>query len=189
MARLSVVKTAPEKFRSDQIGTYLALTPVILIMLLPVVYVVCHAFKPTDELFAFPPRFITLRPTFDNFKRLFGIADSSDWPVSLYLFNSVVATACVVLATLFMCAAAGYVLSKKRFRGKTLISKINEAALMFVPVAVSVPRFLIIKQLGLMENFLSQILPLLAMPVGLFLVQQFIDQIPNSLQVAAQNDG
>ena len=154
MAKHSVIKTAPEKFKADQIWTYLILLPVIVIMLLPVLYVLFHAFKPMDELFAYPPRFITLRPTLDNFKRLFAMADTSNWPVTLYIFNSLVSTVCS-----------------------------------FVPVAVAVPRFLIIKQLGLMNSFWSQILPLLAMPVGLFLVQQFIDQLPNSLLEAAQIDG
>ena len=189
MAKHSVIKTAPEKFKVDQIWTYLILLPVIVIMLLPVLYVLFHAFKPMDELFAYPPRFITLRPTLDNFKRLFAMADTSNWPVTLYIFNSLVSTVCVVVGALLMCAAAGYVLSKKNFRGKRTIQRLNQAALMFVPVAVAVPRFLIIKQLGLMNSFWSQILPLLAMPVGLFLVQQFIDQLPNSLLEAAQIDG
>ncbi|MBD5102011.1 MAG: carbohydrate ABC transporter permease, partial [Subdoligranulum sp.] len=117
------------------------------------------------------------------------VAESSGSLASLYIFNSVIATAAVVAATALMSAAAGYVLSKKQFRGKKLIQTLNQAALMFVSIAVAVPRFLIIKKLGLMENFLSHILPLLAMPVGLFLVQQFIDQMPDSLIEAAQIDG
>ena len=189
MARRSVIKTAPDRFRRDQIGTYLILLPVVLMMLLPVVYILFHALKPMDELFSFPPPFITLRPTLDNFRRLFAVADTSNYPVSLYLFNSVVATGCVVLMTLLMCASAAFALTKKQFRGKKLIQSLNQAALMFVPVAVAVPRFLIIKELGLMENFLAQILPLLAMPVGLFLVQQFISQLPDSLIEAARIDG
>lgn len=189
MAKKSVIKAAPEHFHADQLGTYFALLPVTLMMLLPVIYIVFHAFKPIDELFAFPPKFITLHPTADNFKRLFSIAEASNAETSLYIFNSVVSTAAVMAATVFMSAAAGYVLSKKQFRGKKTIQAINQAALMFVSIAVAVPRFLIIKQLGLMENFLSHILPLLAMPVGLFLVQQFIDQLPDSLIEAAQLDG
>lgn len=189
MAKSSVVKTSPEEFKKDQIGIYLILLPVVLIMLLPVLYIVFHALKPIDELFDFPPKFITVHPTLDNFKMLFGIADSANWPVSLRLFNSIVSTALVVIATVLMSAAAGYVLSKKRFRGKKTIQRINQAALMFVPIAVSVPRFLIIKELGLMNNFLAHILPQLAMPVGLFLVQQFIDQVPDALLEAAELDG
>ncbi|MBD5102034.1 MAG: carbohydrate ABC transporter permease, partial [Subdoligranulum sp.] len=77
MAKKSVIKTAPEKFKPDQIVTYLVLLPVVLAMLVPIVYIVFHAFKPIDELFDFPPKFITLRPTLDNFRILFSVAESS----------------------------------------------------------------------------------------------------------------
>lgn len=189
MAKSPVIKTSPKRFTWDQLGIYLILLPVILIMLLPVLYIVFHAFKPIDELFAFPPKFITLRPTLDNFKLLFSVADGSNWPVSLRLFNSILSTAIVVIATVLISAAAGFVLAKKRFRGKSVIQRINQAALMFVPIAVAVPRFLIIKQLGLMNTFWAHILPQLAMPVGLFLVQQFIEQVPDALIDAARLDG
>jgi len=168
---------------------YAVMLPLAAFMLLPVLYMVFHAFKPMDELFAFPPRFITLRPTADNFKRLFSAADSSNFPASIYLFNSIVSTAFTVLATVLICAASGFVLSKRDFKLKKPILKVNELALMFVPVAVALPRFLVIKQAGLFDSFLAHILPLVAMPVGLFLVKQFIDQLPSSLIEAAQIDG
>lgn len=60
---------------------------------------------------------------------------------------------------------------------------------MFVPVAVAIPRFLIIVQLGLYNSIWAHIIPMLAMPVGLFLLKQFIDQIPDSLIEAAKMDG
>ena len=80
-------------------------------------------------------------------------------------------------------------MSKKRYKLKHMLFELNTIALMFVPVAVSIPRYFIIERLGLIDSFLSSIVPLLAMPVGLFLVKQFIDQIPNSLLEAAQIDG
>ncbi len=46
-----------------------------------------------------------------------------------------------------------------------------------------------IDRVGLLDTILVHIFPLLAMPVGLFLVKQFIDQIPNELIEAAQMDG
>ena len=188
MAKLGI-KISPDRFRSDQLKFYLILLPFIALMLLPLIYVVFHAFKPMDELFAYPPKYITLRPTWDNFSRLMATANSSNYPLTLYLLNSVVSTAATVGATVLICASTGYVLSKKKFRGRMAIMTINQTALMFVSVAVAIPRFLIIKNIGLMDNFLSHILPLLAMPVGLFLVKQFIDQVPNSLVEAAQIDG
>ncbi len=183
------IKIGPERFHADQIKFFIMISPFAAVMLLPIIYVVFHAFKPVDELFAFPPRFITLRPSLENFTRLLHTANSSNYPAALYIFNSILSTLLTVVATLLISASAGYVLSKKEFKGKRLIMNMNQAALMFVPVAVAVPRYMIIKGLGLMDSFLSHIFPLLAMPVGLFLVKQFIDQVPSSLLEAARIDG
>ncbi len=60
---------------------------------------------------------------------------------------------------------------------------------MFVPIAVTIPRFLIIERLGLINTFLVHILPVLALPVGLFLIKQFIDGIPDEVIEAARIDG
>ena len=185
----SKTRKDPHSFARDQIKFYLILLPVIAFMLLPVLYIFFHAFKPMDELFAFPPKFVTSRPTLENFRRLFSTANATNYPLSIYLFNSILTSLITVVATVLMCAASGYALSKKRFRGKRLILEVNQAALMFVTVAVAIPRFLIIKGIGLMDTYLSHILPQLAMPVGLFLVKQFIDQVPTALIDAAQIDG
>ena len=80
-------------------------------------------------------------------------------------------------------------MSKKRYRLKKILFELNTISLMFVPVAVGIPRYFIIHRLGLIDSLLSAIVPLLAMPVGLFLVKQFVDQIPDSMLEAAQIDG
>lgn len=189
MAGPRVIGINPKKFDKSQIKFYIIILPVALLMILPILFIIFHAFKPIDELFAYPPRFFTRRPTADNFVKLFSTAGSSNIPVSRYLFNSVVSTVAVVILTIFISTAAGYVFSKKNFKGRNLLFTVNTLALMFVPIAVTIPRYFTIVQLGLINNFWSHILPLLAMPVGLFLVKQFIDQVPNSLVEAAQIDG
>lgn len=189
MASLKSRRINPDKFHKSQLKFYAILIPVSAFMVLPILFIIFHTFKPIDELFAYPPRFFTTRPTLDNFKRLFTATTESNVPVSRYLFNSIVSTLFTVLFTLWVTASAGYVLSKKNFKGKDTLFTINTLALIFVPVAVSIPRFLVIVKLGLIDNFFAHILPLLAMPVGLFLVKQFIDQIPDSLIEAAKIDG
>lgn len=189
MASLNGIGINPKKFHRSQIKFYLILLPLIVFMILPILYIIFNAFKPMDELFVYPPRFITKRPTFENFARLFNTAGTSNIPASRYLFNSILSTAAVVILTILISSAAGYVLSKKEFKGKNLIFTINTLALMFVPIAVTIPRYLTVVGIGLIDNFLAHILPLLAMPVGLFLVKQFIDQVPTSLVEAAQIDG
>ena len=61
--------------------------------------------------------------------------------------------------------------------------------MMFVPTAVSIPRYLVIKQVGLLDTFWANVIPMLAMPVGIFLVKQFVDQLPNELVESARIDG
>lgn len=179
----------PKGFHPSQIKFYLFLLPVSLFMLLPIVFIFSNAFKPPDELFAYPPRFLVSNPTDKNFSDLFARLARSGIPVSRYLFNSIVITAVTVLASIFVSTTAAYALSKKRFALKNTLFAINTVALMFVPIAVTIPRFLVIERLNLMDSFWVHILPALALPVGLFLIKQFIDSIPNEVVEAAQIDG
>lgn len=179
----------PKGFHPSQIKFYLLLAPLAAFMLLPMIFIVSNAFKPPDELFAYPPRFFVVNPTFKNFSDLFSKMSDSGVPVSRYLFNSVLITLVTVAASIFVSSTAAYALSKKRFKLKNTLFAINTVALMFVPIAVTIPRFLIIEKIGLMDTFWVHILPALAMPVGLFLVKQFIDGVPDEVIEAAQIDG
>jgi ABC-type glycerol-3-phosphate transport system permease component len=179
----------PKGFHSSQLQFYIFLLPLAIIMILPVVFIFSHAFKPPDELFAYPPRFFVTNPTFRNFTDLFARMSTSGIPVSRYLFNSILVTIATVAASIVVSSTAAYALSKKRFKLKKALFAINTVALMFVPIAVTIPRFLIIERLNLMDTFAVHILPALAMPVGLFLIKQFIDAIPDEVVEAAQVDG
>ncbi len=179
----------PQGFHVSQLKFYVILLPLAAIMLLPIIFIFSSAFKPPDELFAFPPRFLVVNPTLDNFTDLFSKLTRSGIPVSRYLFNSIAITIVTLVASVIVSSAAAYALSKKRFKLKQMIFTINNIALMFVPVAVTIPRFLVIERLGLLDTFWVHILPVLAMPVGVFLLKQFIDGVPDEVIEAAQIDG
>lgn len=177
------------RFKRPQWSIYLMLMPMVLLSILPILYIVFTAFKPIGELFAYPPKFITTRPTFDNFRKLFEASEDTVFPLSMYLFNSIVSTAAVVLFGTMIAVAAAYALSKKRFRGRNMIFKMNTLSMMFVATAVSIPRYLIIKEVGLIDSFWANIIPMLATPVGVFLMKQFVDQLPDAVIEAARIDG
>lgn len=177
------------RIRRSQLPAYIALTPMVLLSLLPILYIVFTAFKPIGELFAYPPKFITLRPTFDNFRKLFEASENTVFPLSMYLFNSVVSTVLVVFLGMAIALSAAYVLSKKRFRGREFIFKMNTLSMMFVATAVSIPRYLVVKEVGLLDSFFANVIPMLALPVGVFLLKQFVDQLPDALIEAAKIDG
>ncbi len=179
----------PKGFHPSQIKFYLILLPLTVVMVLPIIFIFSHAFKPPDELFAYPPRFFVTNPTFKNFSDLFTKMSNSGVPVSRYLFNSILITLVTIAASIIVSTTAAYALSKKRFKLKKMLFAVNTVALMFVPIAVTIPRFLLIERLNLMDTFLVHILPGLAMPVGLFLIKQFIDGIPDEVIEAAQIDG
>jgi len=189
MAGFQGMKINPTKFHISQLKFYLVILPVALFMTLPIIYILNQAFKPLDELFRFPPTFIAERPTLQNFRMIFDLTSGTGIPMSRFLVNTLIVTVVTVGLSILITAMAAYALSKKKFKLKSWIFKINQAALMFVPAAVAIPRYLIIVNAGLNNNFLVHILPLLAMPVCLFLVKQFVDQVPDSLIESARLDG
>jgi ABC-type glycerol-3-phosphate transport system permease component len=189
MANYFGTKMNPKRFHRSQWRFLIILIPVAIFMGLPIVYIVNHAFKPLVELFEWPPRFFVQNPTFDNFIDLFAITSTTGIPMTRYLFNSLLITAITVFASIFIGSLAGFALSKLEFRFKNSLLWINNIAIMFVGASVSIPRYLVIEQLGLIDSFWVHIIPGLAIPVGLFLIKQFIDQIPKDLIEASRVDG
>lgn len=179
----------PTRFAWGQMKFYLLLVPLALFMIIPVVMIINRAFMPLGELFAFPPRIIVARPTMNNFRDLMELTGTTGVPMSRYLLNSVLITGLTLLLNLLISVTGAYALSKKRFRAKERLFSINQLALMFVPTAVAVPRYLVIINSGMMNTLWAHVMPLLAMPVVLFLVKQFVDQIPDALIEAAVVDG
>ena len=80
----------PQRFERGQIKILLILLPLALFMALPIVFIVNHAFKPMEELFAFPPTFFVRNPTLDNFTKLIKFSRSAGIPLTRYLFNSLI---------------------------------------------------------------------------------------------------
>ena len=79
----------PARSRAGVITNLLFLCAVGFLMVVPMVYVVCNAFKPLDELFLFPPTIIVRNPTFSNFKSISTLMSASWVPFSRYIFNTV----------------------------------------------------------------------------------------------------
>ena len=144
---------------------------------------------PLGELFAFPPHIWVHNPTLSNFKSLFALSSTTGVPLLRYLLNSIIVTVMTMALNLVITILGAYTFSKKNFKAKAALFEINQLALMFVPTAVAISRYMVIEQLNMTDTWLAHVLPLAAMPVGLFLVKQFTDQIPDALIEAAVMDG
>ena len=189
MAAFQVIQLNPKKFQASQIKFLIILLPICLVMILPIIYIFCQAFKPLDELFYFPPRIFVINPTMDNFSELFRLARVTGLPWMRYLLNSLIITILYVVCVLFLSVTTGYAFSKKEFKIKKVFFTVNQISLMFVAVAVQIPTYLIISALGLIDNFLVHIIPSLAVPVYLFLMKQNIDDVPKEILESARLDG
>jgi len=165
------------------------LTLLAIFMLIPLVFIFAHSLKPFHELFIFPPRIYVEEPTLQNFIELFTLSSNSVVPVTRYLFNSIIATALTVIGVVIVSALCAYPLSKHKFPGHNFLFATIILTLMFASETVGIPRYLVVSKLGIMNNYLGHLLPYLAAPVSVFLMKQFVDQVPNELLEAAKMDG
>ena len=189
MANFQGNRINPTRFSRGQIKFHIIAFPLSIFMILPIVFVICNAFKPLGELYRFPPRIFVYNPTLDNFKNLVEMAGNTGIPMSRYFLNSLIVTALTVILNLIITIMAAYVFSKKKFKLSGALWEINQLALMFVATAVAIPRYLVIVKIGAYNTWFAHVLPLIAVPVGLFLVKQFVDGIPDALIEAAVVDG
>ena len=179
----------PKGFHPSQIKFYLILLPVLVLTILPILFIVSHAFKPIEELYAYPPKFFASRISFDNFRALVHATSQTDIPFGRYLFNSILVSILVIVISLLLSSLAAFAFTYLNFKGKKFLYAANQLAIMFIAIAVAVPRFMMITYLGIANTYLAHIIPLIAMPVGVFLLKQFMEQIPMSLIEAAKVDG
>ncbi len=158
-------------------------------MALPLIYAILSAFKPFEEIFIFPPRFFVRRPTWDNFANLF-ILSSNMWvPFTRYIFNSIFVAVFGTTFHVLFSSMAAYPLAKHHFKGKNIIFGIVVISLMFVPQVTFIPQYIIMARLGWINSYAALILPPVGAALGLFLMKQFMEQIPVPMLESARIDG
>lgn len=160
-----------------------------LFMALPLVMVVNNALKPIDELFQFPPRIFVRNPTLENFSDLFVLMNDSWVPFSRYIINTVIISGFGMVGHVFLASLAAYPLAKHDFKGKHLLFSMVVLSMMFSWTVTQIPNYMIITWLGINNTPLALILPATAYGLGLFLMKQFMEQIPDSLIESARLSG
>lgn len=169
--------------------SFLFLTLMGLFMALPIVLSVSNSLKPLEELFVFPPKFFARNPSADNFRDLFRLMSESWVPFTRYLFNTAFVTFAGTMGHLLIASMCAFALAKHKFPGSKMIFAIIITALMFSPQVTAIPNYLIMSGLGWLDSYLALIIPAIAKPLGLFLMKQFMEQIPDALLEAARIDG
>lgn len=160
-----------------------------LFMLMPIYLTLVMSVKPVEELFVFPPKFYTLRPTLDNFSDMFRDLNSSRVPFSRYVFNSISVTFTVTVLQCIFASMAAFVLAKCRFPGSKMLNKVIVVALLYQSSVIYIMQYIVMAKLHLIDTPAALILPSIASPMAVFLMRQSISQIPDSMIEAAKVDG
>ncbi|MDD6101782.1 MAG: carbohydrate ABC transporter permease [Clostridiales bacterium] len=160
-----------------------------LFMALPLVILVNNALKPLDEIFQYPPSIFVRNPTFNNFKDLFVVMSDSWVPFSRYIFNTIIITGFGTVGHVIVASLAAYPLAKHKFPGKDILFSMVVLSMMFSYNVTMIPNYMIISYLGINNTYLAMILPAWQYGMGLFLMKQFMEEIPDSLMESAKLDG
>ncbi|HOI85032.1 MAG TPA: carbohydrate ABC transporter permease [Acholeplasmataceae bacterium] len=155
----------------------------------PLIMTVSNAFKSLDELFLFPPRLFPRNITFDNFRDLSELIGNSWIPFSRYFFNTILITLTGTVGHVLIASMCAYPLAKYKFPGRNIIFTMVVYSLMFAPQVTATPNYIIISRIGLIDTPLAIILPAIASSLGLYLMKQFMQQIPDELIESAKIDG
>ena len=184
-----IQRRKPNRSVGGDLLVYIFLAIMAIAMVFPLVYAVESSLKPLDELFMFPPKIFARNPTLDNFSDLFVNMGKSTVTFSRYIFNTVFITAVGTGGHLLIASMGAFVLAKYEFPGGQTFFKIVTVALMFSGYVTQIPNYLIINKLGWIDTYWAIIIPAFAMPIGFFLMKQFMEGLPTSLIEAAKIDG
>lgn len=181
------------KRRNRSLGGDIVLVLVLglfgLFSLFPLVYTVVSAFKPFSEIFIFPPKLTVDNPTLDNFYDLATIVEDFTVPLSRYIFNTLVITGLGTFGTVFLGSMAAFPLAKYKFPGSKFMGDIIVYALMFSSSVTAIPNYLIMSRLHLIDTYWAVILPAVGGTLGLYLMKNFMEQVPDDMLEAAKIDG
>src|SRR4051794_17823582 len=186
MSAAPITETRPAgRGGPGRLVAYLLLGVTTIISLFPFYWLVVTAFTPTESSIKLPPDFIPVHASLDNFARLFKQAPD----VWSWMANSLIIALSVTAFHVFFDTLSGYAFAKRQFPGRNIFFWMIIATLMIPPQVTLVPLYLVIRQLGLVNNLWGVILPGFADVFGIFLMRQYIQTLPTELIEAARIDG
>ena len=156
-----------------------------IFMAMPFVWMVVTAQKNLPEISRVP---ITWFPdnwlNWNNYRALL-----TKWPAMRWMLNSVMVSAVSITTSIFFCTLAGYAFAKLRFRGREVCFAIVLAVLMIPFEVTFLPLFVMLSRVGLVNTYAGIIFPNFMSALGVFIMRQFLQTIPNDYIDAARIDG
>lgn len=181
-------KVTASKYGSRRfLGGWLAyglLVALALAYIFPFLVQLATSFKTEPDAAANP---LSLVPTTWSSAAYGTLFANSDFP--LWTMNSLIVTVLVTLGRVFFDSLAGYALARLQFRGRTTVFALLVGVMAVPGVVLLIPKFLVLNQLGIYDSYTGMVLPLLADAAGVFIMKNFFESIPASIEEQARIDG
>jgi multiple sugar transport system permease protein len=164
---------------------YIVLIFVALLMFVPFAYAAATSFKTKPEALqlAFSNMFWPRNPTTDAYQ----IAREAN--VTRWFFNSLIVALAWIVGRVIMCTMAGYAFARMKFPGRDIIFLAIISTMMVPGIVTIIPKFILLKNLHLLDSYGALTLPFLADAFGIFLMKQFFESFPTEIEEAARVDG
>lgn len=170
--------------RPKRAGLYLLLVLVAAVQVFPLYWLVISSLKGPEEFGRIPPTWWPGDPSLDAYATVFDVV-----PFGRSFGNSVLIAGVCSTSVLVTSVMAGYVFAKYSFRGKNLVFWSVIATMFLPPIVTLVPLFHLVDSMGLSDTYAGVMLPWLVNAFGIFLMRQFITDVPDELIDAARVDG
>jgi multiple sugar transport system permease protein len=176
----------PKKTRDVAVTSILSAATFVLglLMLTPFVFMLSASFKPNGLVFVDALRIIPKTLFLDNYQRIF-----ADPLYFVWYWNSIRIALITIPLRAFLVSIAAYAFARLVFRGRNLLFLLFMATMMITPEATLIPRYLLYKAIGLIDNQWAIIVPAVFDVFFLFMLRQFFMTIPRELSEAALIDG
>lgn len=168
---------------------YLLLVVFALVFIGPFLIQLVTSFKTDPDATAHPLSLVPNPFDLSAWKRIFGLTSDSSVPIMTWLGNSTLVALCITAGRVFLDSLAGYALARVDFPGRRVVFAGVLGTLAVPSVVLLIPRFLVLKELGMFDTYQGMILPIAVDATGIFLMRQFFLKVPPSLEEAARLDG
>jgi multiple sugar transport system permease protein len=177
-------RAAQRRVTMERTLTHVVLIAAAVACAAPFFYVIAASLKDQGALFHYPPVWVQIPPSLENYQRLLLESGFPRW-----MLNTLIVATTVTTAKLFLDSMAGYALAKLEFTGKRVVFLLMITLLMVPFAALLIPLWSIAHNLHITNTYLALMLPPLANPLGVFLMRQFILGLPKDLENAARLEG
>jgi multiple sugar transport system permease protein len=163
--------------------TYSFLIALAVVYIFPFIIAIATSFKTEPDATANP---LSLAPSPATASAFHQLGDQS---FMTWVKNSAIVTLSVTFLRVFLDSLAGYALARLRFRGRGAAFATIVAVMAVPGVVLLIPKFLMIRQLGIYDTYYGMIIPLLVDAAGVFIMKNFFESIPVSVEESARIDG